>query len=77
VLAVKNQSHGIRYGSSRLCGAPLPLGRRRHNTPAVDLPIANHDDNQHAADDNLRLQNPWDGIVSYAVVFGKLEGIGR
>jgi len=26
------------------------------------LPIANHDNNQHAENENLRLQNFWDGI---------------
>src|SRR5262249_44373545 len=35
-------------------------------TPVVGLPIANHDDNQHAADENLRLQNLWDGLEVYA-----------
>jgi len=31
-------------------------------TPVIGLPIANHDDNQHAANENLRIQNLWDGI---------------
>jgi acetylornithine deacetylase/succinyl-diaminopimelate desuccinylase-like protein len=31
-------------------------------TPAIGLPIVNHDNNQHAANENLRLQNLWDGI---------------
>jgi acetylornithine deacetylase/succinyl-diaminopimelate desuccinylase-like protein len=35
-------------------------------TPIVCLPIANHDNNQHAANENIRLQNLWDGIEAYA-----------
>jgi acetylornithine deacetylase/succinyl-diaminopimelate desuccinylase-like protein len=43
-------------------GLPLadienPLGTR-----TIVIPIANHDDNQHSFDENLRIQNLWDGI---------------
>jgi acetylornithine deacetylase/succinyl-diaminopimelate desuccinylase-like protein len=38
----------------------------RGGVPVIGLPIANHDDNQHAANENLRLQNLWDGIEVYA-----------
>ena len=38
------------------------------------LPIANHDNNQHAANENLRLQNLWDGIETFAVVLSDLGG---
>ena len=34
--------------------------------PLVVLPIANHDNSQHAANENLRLQNLWDAIVVFA-----------
>lgn len=37
-------------------------------TPAIGVPIANHDNNQHAANENLRLQNLWDGIDVFAAV---------
>ncbi len=30
--------------------------------PVVIVPIANHDNNQHAPDENLRLANLWYGI---------------
>jgi acetylornithine deacetylase/succinyl-diaminopimelate desuccinylase-like protein len=43
-------------------------------TPVVGLPIVNHDNNQHAANENLRLANLWEGIEAYAVM---LEAIGR
>ncbi len=41
--------------------------------PLVIFPIANHDDNQHAKDENLRLQNLWDGIEAYAAIMMRLE----
>ena len=41
--------------------------------PMISLPIANYDDNQHAADENLRVQNLWDGIETYAAL---LAGLG-
>jgi hypothetical protein len=28
----------------------------------IVVPIANHDDNQHSFNENLRVQNLWDGI---------------
>jgi acetylornithine deacetylase/succinyl-diaminopimelate desuccinylase-like protein len=30
--------------------------------PMIEVPIANHDDNQHSFNENLRIQNLWDGI---------------
>jgi hypothetical protein len=36
-------------------------GEPASRTP-IGFPIANHDDNQHAVNENLRLQNLWDGI---------------
>ena len=37
-------------------------------TPVIIVPIANHDNSQHAANENLRLQNLWDGIEAYAAL---------
>lgn len=34
--------------------------------PIIGVPLANYDNNQHAANENLRLQNLWDGIAIYA-----------
>jgi acetylornithine deacetylase/succinyl-diaminopimelate desuccinylase-like protein len=51
---------------------PMYLFQQPNETPVIGLPIANHDDNQHAADENLRLQNLWDGIEIYAVLFASL-----
>jgi acetylornithine deacetylase/succinyl-diaminopimelate desuccinylase-like protein len=42
-------------------------------TPVFGVPIANHDDNQHAANENLRLQNLWDGIEVFAGILAATE----
>lgn len=42
-------------------------------TPVVGLPIANHDNNQHGANENLRLQNLWDGIEVFAGILAGAE----
>lgn len=52
---------------------PAYLFQQPHDTPIALLPIANHDNNQHAANENLRLQNLWDGIDIYAALFEGLR----
>lgn len=49
-------------------GGSVPLGamERAAETHTITVPIANHDDNQHSANENLRLQNLWDGIETMA-----------
>jgi acetylornithine deacetylase/succinyl-diaminopimelate desuccinylase-like protein len=34
--------------------------------PIIGVPLANADNNQHGANENLRIQNLWDGIEIYA-----------
>jgi acetylornithine deacetylase/succinyl-diaminopimelate desuccinylase-like protein len=46
---------------------------QRANTAVVGLPIVNHDNNQHAANENLRVQNLWDGIEIFAALFTNLR----
>ena len=41
--------------------------------PVIGVPIVNHDNNQHAANENLRLQNLWDGIDTYAFLLADLH----
>jgi acetylornithine deacetylase/succinyl-diaminopimelate desuccinylase-like protein len=45
---------------------PLYLFTERLGRPIVVVPIANHDDNQHAPDENLRIANLWYGIDLFA-----------
>ena len=40
--------------------------------PLIVLPIVNHDNSQHASNENLRLQNLWDGMVVYAGIMADL-----
>jgi acetylornithine deacetylase/succinyl-diaminopimelate desuccinylase-like protein len=56
-------------------GGSVPMHHFRgpDGTPVIILPIANHDDNQHAPNENLRLQNLWDGIETFAALFAGLE----
>jgi acetylornithine deacetylase/succinyl-diaminopimelate desuccinylase-like protein len=51
---------------------PMYLFQDVLKTPVIGLPIANHDNNQHAANENLRLQNLWDGIDLYAGILARL-----
>jgi acetylornithine deacetylase/succinyl-diaminopimelate desuccinylase-like protein len=51
-------------------GGSLPLYdfATRLDAAIISLPMANHDDNQHAENENIRLQNLWDAIAVYAAV---------
>jgi acetylornithine deacetylase/succinyl-diaminopimelate desuccinylase-like protein len=51
---------------------PLYLFEQQQHAPVIILPIANYDDNQHAANENLRIQNLWDGIDVYTALIGRL-----
>ena len=42
--------------------------------PLITFPTVNHDNSQHAKDENLRLQNLWDTIEVFAGVIAKLGG---
>ena len=48
----------------------VPLGamERATGTRTITVPIANHDDNQHTHDENLRIANLWDGIETMAAL---------
>jgi acetylornithine deacetylase/succinyl-diaminopimelate desuccinylase-like protein len=51
---------------------PMYLFEEILRVPVLGVPIANHDDNQHAANENLRLQNLWDGTLVYAGLLARL-----
>jgi len=57
-----------------MMGASVPIYMfyDQFHGPVIGLPIANHDDNQHAANENIRLRNLWDGITAYAAMMGAL-----
>jgi acetylornithine deacetylase/succinyl-diaminopimelate desuccinylase-like protein len=51
-------------------GGSLPLSviTDHLRTITMSVPIANYDNNQHAENENLRLQNLWDGIETYGAI---------
>ena len=51
---------------------PMYIFEQVLKSPLIVLPIVNHDNSQHAANENLRLQNLWDGIVVYAGIIAEL-----
>lgn len=51
-------------------GGTMPFGIFSDDlhVPTVGLSIVNHDNNQHGADENLRLQNLWEGIEMLSAI---------
>ncbi len=47
---------------------PLEMIEKTLGTTMIIVPIANYDNNQHAANENIRLQNLWDGIETMAAL---------
>ena len=60
-------------------GGSIPLYQFEEilDAPVVIVPIANHDNNQHAADENVRVANIWYGIDLWATLlttdFGRIR----
>ena len=53
---------------------PMYIFTTNLKAPLIGIPIVNHDNNQHGINENVRLQNLWDGIE----VFGELmAGLGK
>ena len=73
--AVISEATGIEpYRLPSLGGSvPMYLFTAGGGTPVVGVPIVNHDNNQHAANENMRLQNLWDGIEVFAALFAGLR----
>jgi acetylornithine deacetylase/succinyl-diaminopimelate desuccinylase-like protein len=47
---------------------PLYMIEAILHAPTITVPIANHDNNQHSFNENLRIQNLWDGIELMAAL---------
>jgi acetylornithine deacetylase/succinyl-diaminopimelate desuccinylase-like protein len=47
---------------------PLDMIEKALGTRTIDIPIANHDNNQHSFNENIRIQNLWDGIETMAAL---------
>lgn len=51
---------------------PMHLFVEILGVPVIGVPMVNHDNHQHAANENLRLQNLWNGIEIYASLMARL-----
>lgn len=47
---------------------PLYVFEKVLYATTITVPIANHDNNQHAENENIRLQNLWNGIETFAAI---------
>ena len=47
---------------------PLSIITERLKTVTITVPVANYDNNQHAENENIRLQNLWNGIETWAAI---------
>ncbi|MFL6415372.1 MAG: M20/M25/M40 family metallo-hydrolase [Bryobacteraceae bacterium] len=69
VIATLQRARGPLVVMPTLGGSiPLYLFTDVLKTPAIGIPIANHDNNQHSSDENIRLQNLWDGIETLSAL---------
>jgi acetylornithine deacetylase/succinyl-diaminopimelate desuccinylase-like protein len=68
IIAAIEQTIGYKPVLAPTLGGSVPLYIIENATqsPQIGLPIVNHDNNQHAANENLRIQNFWDGIELFA-----------
>lgn len=75
VIAAAQDAAGGRLALVPMMGGsvPLYLFHQILQVPVIIFPIVNHDDSQHAPNENLRLQNLWDGIDAYAAEMGELN----
>lgn len=57
-----------------MLGGSLPLAIFEDvlGAPLITVPMVNSDNNQHAANENLRIGNFWDGVLIYAALIARL-----
>ena len=73
IRAVSEATNGRAVSVPMLGGSlPMYLFAEILRAPLVIVPIVNHDNNQHAANENLRIGNLRDGIDLYAQIFARL-----
>jgi acetylornithine deacetylase/succinyl-diaminopimelate desuccinylase-like protein len=68
IAAVKSARGEVELLPTMGGSVPLEMMIRAAHTHTITVPIANYDDNQHAANENLRLQNLWDGVETMAAL---------
>jgi acetylornithine deacetylase/succinyl-diaminopimelate desuccinylase-like protein len=74
VASVISEATGVAPLKVPSLGGSVPMYLfQRGGRPVIGLPIVTHDNNQHAANENLRMQNLWDGIEIFAALFTNLR----
>jgi acetylornithine deacetylase/succinyl-diaminopimelate desuccinylase-like protein len=75
LITSAHDAAGGRLALVPMMGGSVPLSLFHHilGVPVIILPIVNHDDSQHAPNENLRLKNLWDGIDVYAAEMAELD----
>jgi acetylornithine deacetylase/succinyl-diaminopimelate desuccinylase-like protein len=70
IIGAVERASGQRPVLAPTLGGSVPLYIFEDTTraPQVGVPIVNHDNNQHSSNENLRLQNLWDGIEIFAAL---------
>lgn len=53
---------------------PLFLFEKYLKAKTITVPVANHDNNQHAENENIRIRNLWNGIETMAAIMTVLPG---
>jgi acetylornithine deacetylase/succinyl-diaminopimelate desuccinylase-like protein len=58
-----------------LLGGSVPMDTfaQALGMPIIGVPLANADNNQHAANENLRIKNLWEGIDIYAALLTQVS----
>ncbi len=75
VIAAAQKAAGGSIAVLPMMGGSVPINLfdELFHVPIIGLPIGNHDNNQHAANENMRLRNLWDGINLYAAMMAELN----
>ena len=75
VVAAASRAAGQPVAELPMMGASVPIYifDDVFSVPVIGLPIVNHDNSQHAPNENMRLQNLWDGISTYAEMLAGLD----
>ncbi len=70
IIGAVEQAAGERIVLAPTLGGSVPLWIFESATkaPQIGVPIVNHDNNQHASNENVRIKNLWDGIEIFAAL---------
>lgn len=74
IRSVVSEATGAPVLAVPMMGGSLPIDIFESvlKVPLIIVPTVNHDDNQHAKDENVRVQNLYDGVEVFAGVMARL-----